>query len=627
MPKRKSKFEPNNEKYPCYKRGRHESEAECIICGHGTFVSVANKGKADLDAHMATEKHRRASRGESTSAKMTDFFSKPGTKIEEEVAVAECTMAFHTVKHHQSYRSTDCTSSLLNTLFHNSETGKKYSCARTKTEAIINNVLAPFSIQSILEDLEEQSIMYLGVATDGSNHKSTKLFPVLIQYFDFKNGGLQSKLIQMKSVANETAQTISTHIRESLQSLNLYEKTVCFTGDNTNTNFGGINHKQGTNIFTFLKEDKPNLVGVGCPAHILNNSIHHAADQMSIDIATIIYKIYNYFSIYTVRTEALKEYCEFVEVEYRKLLSHSKTRWLSLFPGLTRLLQMFPALKSYFSSIDKPPVILKNFFSNELAELYLWHMHSFVSIFHKNIEKMERSKNSIIEITTALQDMESMIVERMEHNFMSIKTKSMLRKLQDDGVDCSIFITDVKKVYLCCHQYLKKWTLSFEEFKCMDWMSLHKEVDFNNLENSLLYLSGKGIDIDDVKLFDQISLLNKFIKDNVSNEDFQHMLSHEKWTKFFLSCKVSDLYSELLPIVQFFYSIMAHNANCERVFSMMNVQWTKERDNLSVDSVQGILMVLYNFSDMTCKQFHTFISKNKSLLKKISSNEKYKYKK
>ena len=62
---------------------------------------------------------------------------------------------------------------------------------------------------------------------------------------------------------------------------------------------------------------------------------------MSIDIENIINKIYQYFSFYTVRTEQLKGYCEFEDVEYKKFFSHSKTRWLSLFPGITKLIKLF----------------------------------------------------------------------------------------------------------------------------------------------------------------------------------------------------------------------------------------------------------------------------------------------
>ena len=53
MPKRKSKFtEELQQKYPCFRKGRDEFEAECITCSYGTFVSVANKGKLSLDLHV-----------------------------------------------------------------------------------------------------------------------------------------------------------------------------------------------------------------------------------------------------------------------------------------------------------------------------------------------------------------------------------------------------------------------------------------------------------------------------------------------------------------------------------------------------------------------------------------------
>ena len=53
MPKRKSKFTKEfQRKNPFFKKGRDEFKAECITCGYGTFVSVANKGKLSLDMHF-----------------------------------------------------------------------------------------------------------------------------------------------------------------------------------------------------------------------------------------------------------------------------------------------------------------------------------------------------------------------------------------------------------------------------------------------------------------------------------------------------------------------------------------------------------------------------------------------
>jgi len=58
---------------------------------------------------------------------------------------------------------------------------------------------------------------------------------------------------------------------------------------------------------------KKPIIGIGCPAHILNNCIQYAIDGLPIDIESIILKIYNYFSIYTVRTKSLKKFCSFVD--------------------------------------------------------------------------------------------------------------------------------------------------------------------------------------------------------------------------------------------------------------------------------------------------------------------------
>lgn len=71
-------------------------------------------------------------------------------------------------------------------LFKDSKISTKVQSGRTKTQAIVDNVLA---------------------STDGSNFGNIKVFPVLVQYFDIEKG-IQHKLIELASV-NETSQTIT----------------------------------------------------------------------------------------------------------------------------------------------------------------------------------------------------------------------------------------------------------------------------------------------------------------------------------------------------------------------------------------------------------------------------------
>ena len=69
--------------------------------------------------------------------------------------------------------------------------------------------------------------------------------------------------------------------------------------------------------------------------------------------------------------------------------------------------------------------------------------------------------------------------------------------------------------------------------------------------------------------------------------------------------------------------MMAHNANVERIFSLMQPQQSKERDIVLVSSVEKILVVQYNFADLSCRQFYDFVTDDTQLLKKIKSTEKY----
>ena len=97
-----------------------------MTCRAGTYVSVANKGGSDLEAHVHSAKHKTAARGESSSSKVTDFFV---SKTDTSVTAVEGTLAFHTIKHHNSYRSMDCTSGLLRKIFPDSVTAQKISSA------------------------------------------------------------------------------------------------------------------------------------------------------------------------------------------------------------------------------------------------------------------------------------------------------------------------------------------------------------------------------------------------------------------------------------------------------------------------------------------------------------------
>ena len=74
-----------------------------------------------------------------------------------------------------------------------------------------------------------------------------------------------------------------------------------------------------------------------------------------------------------------------------------------MFPEISRLSEMFLPLKFSFLSPEHPPIVIKRFFENEMSELYLWDMHSLMSVLHGRIQVVEKENNSVPEVLENLE--------------------------------------------------------------------------------------------------------------------------------------------------------------------------------------------------------------------------------
>ena len=124
--------------------------------------------------------------------------------------------------YHHCFLSLGCTLVLLKKIFPDSSVTKKLSSGRTQTEKVVASVLGQCSFDSVLKSFEGNDIACFDVA--GSNHNELKLFPTFIQYFDWRKGGLQSKLIEFTNKANETVDTIDSNVKDNLEKRMLSKK-------------------------------------------------------------------------------------------------------------------------------------------------------------------------------------------------------------------------------------------------------------------------------------------------------------------------------------------------------------------------------------------------------------------
>jgi len=208
-----------------------------------------------------------------TSSKLDSLINFKSKKLDEKVAAVEITLAFHILKHHMSFNSSDCTTDLLKHIFEDSETAKHLS-ARTKTAMIGKKIIAPYCMSKVMESVS--NIPFISISTDASNHASEKMIPILIQYFTI-NEGICSKFINLETLPNEKAQTICDLLIKTLKKWNLMDKCIAFSADNCNTNFGGMRRAGTENIYSLLnRKIQKDLIGIGCPAHIIHNAAKKA---------------------------------------------------------------------------------------------------------------------------------------------------------------------------------------------------------------------------------------------------------------------------------------------------------------------------------------------------------------
>ncbi|CAK1594251.1 unnamed protein product [Parnassius mnemosyne] len=624
MPKRKCLFSDDYTKeWSFIKRGRNDYEAFCSICGF--HISVSHGGKSSVKDHIQSKNHKTKLSVASTSRDISTFMITQCTAEDMLICAAELTTAYKVVKHHQSFSSLDCTTKLNAVMYPDSSIAAKQSTARTKATAIIKHILAPHSIAQIKTEVEK--VPFYGISTDSSNHKAEKLFPLLIQYFTEKEG-LQIKLLKIDSLPNETSDTITSFCIKSLQDQNIpVQNIVAFSGDNTNTNFGGRDRYGVNNVFFKLKEIlSKDIEGIGCPAHILHNTESTAADVMSIDVESIVLKIFKYFSIFTVRVERLKDFCEQAALEYNNILSHSRSRWLSLLPAIERILKLWLPLKEFFAKEAKAPKAVVDFFADPLSEVYTLFVHSQAFLIEKQIKKIEKSVITIVEVKNVLQDTKKQLSDRLINKYLGNQTTQLYNKLKNEGTintsQSETFDKETGDFFNTAICYLEQWTEPMTKFDVFAWMILNDIPQWQQVEETTKHLNEKDIGIDD-SMYEEFMYLKSFIECEISDE-WKAKNMEAKWKHFFEKTEELERKANLLKMCQYIFAIPGHNAHVERVFSLISAQWTKERSSLSVSTIESIIQCVYNYK-MSCTEFYNYVKGEKELLKKVKSTEKYEW--
>lgn len=607
--RRKNKFQDSwKSNFNWITRANDEFMAKCISCG--VCFSIANGGIADVKRHLKTTKHIRnmGSRYQkSVSCFLTHNSSKGTEGAQQAISAAEAAFTYHTVSHSHSYKSADCSSKLFKEMFADSNVASNFKCGRTKMSKIAINILAKHAIKTVLDDLAFDRPF--SISTDASNKGNIKTFPLVLRYF-CKHSGVNTKLLNFYNLNTEMSIDIAESIKSKLENNNLNLANVTsFCADNANVNFG---YKKS--VFVELKKCNPDIIGVGCLCHIINNAFKNALKLMKFDIENIVIKVFNEFSSSTKRTSNLKEFFEFCDLEWSELLRHVPTRWLSLNPAVERLLKNYAPIKTYFLSKDDCSAVLREFFESESSEAYLGFIHNIGVALSSSIKKLEEDTLVIVDMFKIVIQLRDKFEQQKSEKFYGYLAETVCRNC-DDPQEISLFKRRAEAVLSYIITYIEEhFDLKNNKFEKLSVFNLNSHISFHDFTEVIKLFGIKNIDMD--LLFDEFLSLKTFAE-NVKKET----TVEEKW-KAFLN---SGTFPNFEKICNFIFSIPHSNAATERIFSCMFSFWRKERNRLLIENLESELIIKTNY-DYTCIEFLKFLKtedgKN-GILKDVPKNDKY----
>lgn len=594
------------------------ARAFCKICSKSFQVGYA--GKSDVKRHEMGNEHKKMSATVKQNQSISLFFKKTNTlsSSEEKVVIAEVCSVFHTVKHAHSYNSLNCTSQISSIIFDDSKIAKDMTLGRTKASCIAFNVLGPASLETHLEELLKG--IFYSISTDASNHGSLKMFPVVIRYY-IPSEGIRVCLLDFFKDADESANAVFLNLKTKIEGFGLNLNNVSsYSADNASVNFG-----RHHSIYQLLLQENPKILPSGCPAHMVNNSIKHGLEKCKFDLENFVLKIYSHFSSQAKRVKVLEDFFEFVELEYKPILRHVPTRWLSLYPAVERLAKIFPAIKSYFLSLDENcPLIIKSFISDEsvgsqnlITECYLAFFHNTLKMFFDTEQQLEKRDLLCFEMFKIIDQLRLKLEQRIEDEFLGFLCTNMLKNLPN---------TCQQDIKLTCIKFYRD-TLSYINMKFdfsvnnilskLHIFSLSEPIHFKNLSELVEQLKlNEFIDMD--QLYEEFCQIKATLQVAYST----NISTLEKWKLIFTE---NPNLNNLLKVVQFVFSIFGSNADAERIFSICAALWTEVRNKLTIEHAKAELQIKINFTQ-DCKEFYSFVKHNRSLLQAAKSNKKYLFK-
>lgn len=636
---RQQKYRADWEKEPKFSKWltndpQDDFKARCKVCNTSMIAE-----KHVLSKHSEGQKHLKNLTSIRAAKPVTSFFPSSSTSQENNTIklakIAEVKMAAYFAEHNIAFNSADHLGKLLKECFPDSKILKETNITRKKTAKIIYKGVGPGHKAELAEKLKTSKF---SIMTDESTDISTsKASCVVVRFFNDISGRIESKFWNLHeifsdddpSAVNEgaTAENIYKKLKKSIMDYGIPLKNVVgFGSDGCNVMMGSAN-----SVASRFKEDCPGIIIMKCICHSAHLCASAACQKLPNRCEQLARNIFSFIHNSSKRSAALKQFQEFLDLKPQKMLHPSQTRWLSLQQVVARVLSNWDALKLYFTDMALSERSLSGQSILELLwdpyiklyyEFLTWVLPKF-TIFNKYFQSAEVVVTELdAKVKEMYKDFLFCFMDRGHVNQTDLskinpedKTKHLNDELLYLGISVATKINtpeikadmNRRKEFLSrCKDFLvestlqikKRWDFGNEALICISLLSPKNALSQRMRERtpSILPIASnfpRVIDLQDLQtlqvLDDQWRMLplaeiDEDLKEEKRPDVFWAKLS--KWSDISESQPFKEISRFALDCL-----VLPHaNADCERVFSKVNLTKTRIRNKLATQSIDALLL-------------------------------------
>lgn len=596
------------------------NKCKCLACDK---VLVA--GKTELIKHSKCQVHLANVKKIKSNKTIVEVFAKQQSEFErvklhqQSVKRGELLLASFVAEHNIAFLTVDHLVMVMKRIDPNSKIFSEMELHRKKCTALVKNVLAKVEINDLTMILRESVFSIL--IDESTDIATQKIICCVVQYVDPRNTILQCRLFELLHIngADGTAEKIYSVFKECLRKYNIpLDNITGLACDGASVMVGNHN-----SFFTRLKIDVPHALLLKCICHSAALVSSKACSKLPEILEDTITGVYSYVTGSAKRCDQLKEMQDYFHVQHYKILKLSGTRWLAVHQCVERLLINWDVLTSFFEiaayedGLHSASVLLGNLKNPNIKCYFLFlkyslnYMNQFNALFQGRQILIHSLHRESVRLTMKICQnfikpallKEDFIVQgnilcptnylSLQDIFIGTEANALLELLTlDEKRSIKLKVLDF---YVCMVEEMKK-RLPLKQDIFLEFQFILPNVVFNRARNHILNnLPNLTSHYKDVNFLSMNLALQEWrclpfhFDENEIKELSQKSLC-EMWT---ILSNVSDfcgqkLFANISKLALVIITLPHSNAECERVFSVVNDVKTKKRNRLGEDTLNAV---------------------------------------